>query len=309
MDASRYRYFIVMNTSVRGPLLPAYLERRMDRHHALQCHPEDGTVTDRSAHKELSMKRTAWNDTQRASLALSVISSANAATASSSALSSSSSVGGPSPASASSPSTASSVPLSTIQHYFSWFDVLMDLLTREVRYAGCTISCTAGAHVQSYVVAMDFVGLQVLWQTERSNGVKRRIHVTESYEQWQSMGGLPAVPRPGRTFACSRDHGEANQQETGASQAMLRAGYNIASLSRVFHDVDFCAGKATPTFAWPLGPGTPPWGVSSTTTSRAVRRRCRSTRSRWSSSSVKRACGPASHSATGYWNGRSTRGA
>ena len=41
VNTSRYRYFAMVNTGIRGPMLPDYLEERMDLDHSASCDPDE----------------------------------------------------------------------------------------------------------------------------------------------------------------------------------------------------------------------------------------------------------------------------
>lgn len=155
VDTSLYKFFILMNSSARGPFFPTYIAEQMDPHNSSACTP--------------------------------------------------------------SPSL------------FSWFDVFLHRINSVTKYVGCTISCMFHAHVQSYVVAMDFIALQVLWY-----GSVR--HYT--YGAW---AGLSALPLSGNSsLRCPENWEEAVfQGEIGASRTIIDAGYNFASLMHVYGDSDF----------------------------------------------------------------------
>ena len=179
VDTALYRYFFLLNSSVRGPFLPTYLEERMD---------PDGT-----AHCQ----------------------------------------GGKLLVEGSSP-----IP----PQLFPWYLVFLTRLTSYVKLVGCTVSCEIDTHIQSYLLAMDYITLQVLWQVDgRLKDKVQPITVEKDFAQWQRLeGGIRAVSRTGPAFTCPVDYASATRQgEVGASQAILSAGYNLAVTERFWHGVDF----------------------------------------------------------------------
>ena len=177
VDTSKYRYFFLLNSSVKGPFLPIFLEERMDLDGSVQC-GEGGQPID-----------------------------------------------GTSPAS-----------------LFSWPHIFLSRLSTSVKLVGCTISCEIDTHVQSYLLAFDFVALQVLWQVDgRVKEGTFPIAVERDFGRWQTFkGGIRAVNKTGPAFTCPVDYASATRQgEVGASQAILSAGYNIAVMERFWYGVDF----------------------------------------------------------------------
>ena len=187
VDTSAYRYFILMNSSVRGPFFPRYVEEQMDPSHSVQCSGQSGA--------------SSWPSSF--------------------------------PSFLSSPSPSS---------LFTWYHALLTLLSSDVRYVGCTVNCLYWAHVQSYVVATDFVGLQVLWQADGLQNNTRPIHLIRDWAEWQRLpGGVQSLPPTGAVFLCPISYWNAIEKEMGASQAMLKAGFNFAVLMRFWQGVDFRA--------------------------------------------------------------------
>lgn len=157
VDTSRYRYFVILNSSVKGPILPSYLEAAMDSGSTITC--DD----------------------------------------------------------------------SPPKYVFSWFHVFLSRLDSVTRYVGCTWSCAQRIHIQSYVVAFDFVALQVLWQNEGS--------ITEDYTKWM---GIQSLNASNKVFGCWPSYWDVViNSEIGASQAILSAGYNVGSMQRVYWGKDF----------------------------------------------------------------------
>ena len=210
VDTSRYRYFFLINTSVRGPLLPAFLEDRMDPDGEVQC-SSNGPFADTS-----SMQAVA----ERGRLRL-----------------------------------------------FAWFDVFLAQLSADVRVVGCTASCSFAAHVQSYVLAMDYVALQVMWssggllpdeiphpdeqllftrhwEARRAEGwtppAQSTVTAELSFDAWQRQGGMASLPNTTQTFSCGGAFWDTVfNGEIGASHSVLRAGYNVAVMEPYWRGVDF----------------------------------------------------------------------
>ena len=209
VDSSRYRYFVLMNSSVRGPILPAFLEERMDPEGEVQC-SEQGQLS--------------GDDDDVALL-------------------------------------------------FPWFHVLLAKLSPRVKLVGCTISCAFATHIQSYVLAMDYTGLQLLWQSrgleaddipdsqlrerfiahrkEMANVSLAQLQLQRTaisplvmetdFCQWQRQGGLEALRGNfSMVLACHVDYWDTVfNSEIGTSQAVLKAGYGIAALELYWKGVDF----------------------------------------------------------------------
>ena len=178
VDTSRYRYFFLLNSSVRGPFLPAYLESHMDLDATARCQAGKLMVEGSS-------------------------------------------------------------PIPTL---FPWFFIFLSRLTSAVKLVGCTISCEIDTHIQSYLLAMDYISLQVLWQVDgRIKDKVQPIRVERDFAKWQRLkGGIRAVERTGPAFTCPVDYASATRQgEVGASQAILSAGYNLAVTQRFWQGVDF----------------------------------------------------------------------
>ncbi|CAF1027156.1 unnamed protein product [Adineta ricciae] len=91
-----------------------------------------------------------------------------------------------------------------------WYNIYTKLLTDEVKLAGSTINCEHKPHVQSYLLVTDQIGLAIL--TDKKTGV----------------------------FNCKKDYSDAVfNGEIGASQSILHANYQIASLQTKYQGVDF----------------------------------------------------------------------
>ena len=108
------------------------------------------------------------------------------------------------------------------QNTLAWSRIFTDKLNDEVKLVGSTISCEGAPldgnvenhwrqnpHVQSYVLATDQIGLEVL-------------------------------QRDGQVFACYENlHDTIYYAELGSSLAVLKAGYNIDSLMKRYQGVDW----------------------------------------------------------------------
>ena len=193
VDSSQYRYFVLLNSGVRGPFLPDFVEEHTDRDHSVHC-DQDGQLR-------------------------------------------------PVEEGAPASSSAALPPL-----LLSWFHVFLARLTADVRYVGCTLNCAYAAHVQSYFVAFDFVALQVLWQAAVNGSTwlmdeeptPQPIRVTTSFPAWRLAGGLRHLPQTGPVLQCPADWRDTVlTSEIGSSQAVIRAGYNVAVMMRTWQGVDF----------------------------------------------------------------------
>ena len=186
VDTAKYRYFAMLNTGVRGPVLSDELEARMDRDHEASCSVEEA---DR-------------------------------------------------------------------QGLVRWYDFYLSMLNDEVRYSGPTLNCGFAAHIQSYAVFFDFVAMQLLWKsrvprhylnmTKESDAAllaqskKLGREVEKDGSKWQQMKGVKGLGDMGPVFGCYHIGEDViMQSEVGSSQAIVRAGYNIATNLRVWHEVDF----------------------------------------------------------------------
>jgi hypothetical protein len=111
-------------------------------------------------------------------------------------------------------------------HAAHWYTVFTELLSNEVKLAGSTINCQEKPHVQSYLLVTDQVGFTIL--TNNITGV----------------------------FSCKKDYMDAVVNgEIEASQLILRANYQIASLQIKYQGVDFrlksnwnCNNRVSPIF-------------------------------------------------------------
>ena len=107
-----------------------------------------------------------------------------------------------------------------------WFTVFTQMINDEVKLVGPTINCEQKPHVQSYLLVTDQVGLSIL--TDKSSGV----------------------------LNCKKDYTDAVVNgEIGASQIILKAKYQIASLQIKYQGVDFrksenqnCNSRVSPIF-------------------------------------------------------------
>ena len=229
VNASAYRYFITLNTSIRGPFLPQFLEDAMDPTNEY-CRPPAQAP---SANSSTSFST---NSTDLSSNSTTLNINSSTLSSNSSTLSFNSST---LPASASSSSPA--FPPAPAR-YFSWFHVFLNKLSASTKLVGTTINCTPMAHVQSMLLAMDYVALQVLLQANGRSDKPQQIVLTSSYPLWQQWGLTPILTQAtlGVIYRCHIDKIMAIEDaEIGASQALLKAGYNIACMMRVYAGVDF----------------------------------------------------------------------
>jgi len=108
----------------------------------------------------------------------------------------------------------------------SWFEIFTKRITDEIKLVGPTINCEQMPHVQSYLMVTDQVGFSIL------NGNQSKI------------------------FRCYLNRADAILNgEIVASQMILRANYQIASLQSKYQGLDFrksenqaCNGKKNPIF-------------------------------------------------------------
>ena len=91
----------------------------------------------------------------------------------------------------------------------SWIDMMTLKLDESVKMVGPTISSEVSFHVQSYSVALDNIGMSLV------------------FKRWQNVTALE------NKFHLIRD------MEIGASDAILSAGYNIASFEKRYEDANF----------------------------------------------------------------------
>jgi hypothetical protein len=116
-------------------------------------------------------------------------------------------------------------PFTPVYSKRAWTDYMASMLSARVKLAGSTINCENGPHVQSYAVATDVIGLEVM----RDAGV----------------------------FVCRKTLADVIQRsELEASKAILAAGYSIDSLMARYAGVDWtdpknwrCNGQKNPTQA------------------------------------------------------------
>ena len=107
-----------------------------------------------------------------------------------------------------------------------WFTVFTRRLTDQIKLVGATINCEHKPHVQSYLLVTDQIGLAIL--TDKKSGV----------------------------LNCKKDYSDAVfNGEIGASQLILAANYQIASLQIKYQGVDFrkkenwaCNNRVSPIF-------------------------------------------------------------
>ena len=200
VNTALYRYFIIMNSSVRGPFLSMELERLIDLDHEVQCDARGTPLLNTSA-------------------------TAAAAAASAGSVAGSSAAGA-----------------SRSRVLLSWFHVFLTRLSDDVKYVGCTISCVMMPHVQSYVVAFDYIALQLLWQVDGRSEEVALVPVEKDYASWHSSLGLVQLKQrvDGGVLSCPASYDAAiGTGELGASRTVLRSGYNIAVMERFWADVDF----------------------------------------------------------------------
>ena len=105
------------------------------------------------------------------------------------------------------------------------------------------------AHVQSMLWAMDYVALQLFFQANGRSDAGQRVVLTTSYASWRRRGlsailshvnGSSANVALGPILACHSDKMAAiDSAEIGGSQALLKAGFNIACMMRVYAGIDF----------------------------------------------------------------------
>ena len=174
---TEYRYFIIMNSSVRGPLLPSWLHATQDLQYEIHC-----DATAETADK--------------------------------------------------------TVPSSGL---LPWFTFFIQHLDDDTKLFGSTINCQEAAHVQGYMVAIDFIALQLLWQVNGWAQEPASVSVEHDFVRWTASAGLSALtPHPRGPFGCHGSYMEAVwQNEIGASQAVIKAGYNIGALQLVWKATDF----------------------------------------------------------------------
>ena len=107
-----------------------------------------------------------------------------------------------------------------------WYQIFTRRLNNEVKLVGPTINCEKKPHVQSYLLVTDQIGLGIL--TDTKSGV----------------------------LSCKTDYTDAVMNgEIGASQIILAANYQIASLQIKYQGVDFrkkeyvnCNNRVSPIF-------------------------------------------------------------
>lgn len=93
---------------------------------------------------------------------------------------------------------------------FWWYEHFIRRLSSRVKLVGPTISCAHAPHVQSYVLVTDHVGLSIL----------RHSNCT--------------------TFRCHKNYNDAVKfGEIAASQSIIKANFEIASLQLKYRGVDF----------------------------------------------------------------------
>ncbi|KAL3154058.1 hypothetical protein ABBQ32_013603 [Trebouxia sp. C0010 RCD-2024] len=104
----------------------------------------------------------------------------------------------------------------------AWSRIFTDKLTDEVKLVGSTISCE-GAPLQG----------------DSANGWRQNPHV-QSYVLATDQVGLQILQSDGNVFACFEDlHDTIYHAELGSSLAVLKAGYNIDSLMLRYQGVDW----------------------------------------------------------------------
>ncbi len=108
----------------------------------------------------------------------------------------------------------------------SWFEIFTKRITDEIKLVGPTINCEQMPHVQSYLMVTDEVGLSIL------------------------------ISNTSEIFRCHLNYHDAVWNgEMAASQMLLRANYQIASLQSKYQGVDFrkpenraCNGGGSPIY-------------------------------------------------------------
>jgi len=100
---------------------------------------------------------------------------------------------------------------------FHWHSVFTSRIDNNVKLVGCTISCETTPHVQTYLMATDFIGLSILlkpgsWGASREDGI----------------------------FGCypTKDH-VSIYSEISSSTRILESGYLIDSLLTKYQKVNF----------------------------------------------------------------------
>jgi hypothetical protein len=91
---------------------------------------------------------------------------------------------------------------------FQWTSIYTNMISNDVKWAGSTISCAQNPHVQSSIVVTDQVGLNIALEND--------------------------------IFACQTDlWSTVLKYEVASSAAILKAGFNIASLMHRYKGIDF----------------------------------------------------------------------
>jgi hypothetical protein len=106
-----------------------------------------------------------------------------------------------------------------------WYTIFTRRLNNHIKLVGCTINCQIAPHVQSYLWALDFEGLNLLLKT-------------------------------GTIFACyEKKEDTIINGELGASQIILNSNFGIDSLMKKYQGADFrwkinkkCNNMVNPTF-------------------------------------------------------------
>jgi len=99
---------------------------------------------------------------------------------------------------------------------YYWYSIFTKRINKQVKLVGCTISCETVPHVQSHIMATDFIGLSILLKPGSSGG---------------SVNGI---------FHCypTKTHASLNS-ELSASNRILEAGYRIDSLLTKYQTINF----------------------------------------------------------------------
>ncbi len=100
---------------------------------------------------------------------------------------------------------------------FYWYYVFTKRLNAHVKLVGPTINCGPSPHVQSYVLATDFIGLTIMLKPGSHRG-----------------------SRPEGVFGCYPLKGDVSvNSEVSSSTRILDSGYRIDSLMTKYQKIDF----------------------------------------------------------------------
>lgn len=104
---------------------------------------------------------------------------------------------------------------------FYWYYVFTKRLNSKIKLTGCTISCLPVPHIQSYILAMDFVGLTILLKPGSGGS-----------SQAEGIFGCYPI----------KNHVSLNS-EVPSSNRILQAGYMIDCLLTKYQGIDFNDGR------------------------------------------------------------------